>query len=290
VDGNGRWCYLAPREGGRLAVAEACRNVAVSGAEPIGLSDCLNFGNPEQPEIMWQFAEVVKGMAEAARALKVPVISGNVSLYNQGPSGAVDPTPIVAAVGLLEPVDGELRPVPSHFQAEGDLIYLAGSLRPELGGSEYLQVIHGKKRGRPPKLDLQAELRLQKLCVAAARRRLVASAHDLSDGGLAVAVAESCISGRSQNAEPIGAVLELGAAGRSDALLFGESASCVLFSCAPAQAAAFERLARTQGVPLRRLGTVGGTRLRLKLGRQELDLGLQALEAAYRHAFDCLDD
>jgi phosphoribosylformylglycinamidine synthase len=137
---------------------------------------------------------------------------------------------------------------------------------------------------------LQAELRLQKLCVAAARRRLVASAHDLSDGGLAVAVAESCISGRSQNAEPIGAVLELGAAGRPDALLFGESASCVLFSCAPAQAAAFERLARTQGVPLRRLGTVGGTRLRLKLGRQELDLGLQALEAAYRHAFDCLDD
>jgi phosphoribosylformylglycinamidine synthase II len=289
VDGNGRYCYLSPREGGRLVVAEACRNVAVSGAEPIGLSDCLNFGNPEKPEIMWQFSEVVKGMAEAARALGVPVISGNVSLYNQGPSGAIDPTPVVAAVGLLEPVQGKLRPVPQWFQAEGDLVYLAGSTREEVGGSEYLQVVHGLKKGLPPKLDLKAEARLQKLCVQLARKGIVRSAHDLSDGGLAVAAAESCISGRRHGAGPLGASLSLKAKGRPDALLFGESASRVLFSVAPGQAKKLEAAAKAAGVPLQALGAVGGSRLTLDCNGQSLNLGVAELEHAFTHAFDVLD-
>jgi phosphoribosylformylglycinamidine synthase len=290
VDGNGRYCYLGPREGGRLVVAEACRNVAVTGAEPIGLSDCLNFGNPEKPEIMWQFAEVVKGMAEAATALGTPVISGNVSLYNQGPRGAIDPTPIVAAVGLLEPVQGQIRPVPSCFQRAGDLVYLAGITREELGASEYLQVIHKKKLGLPPKLDLKLEARLQKLCVAAARKVLVSSAHDLSDGGLAVAAAEACFGGRRHGSEPVGAELALKAKGRADALLFGESASRVLFSVAPDKAKAFEALAKAHQVPLQALGVTGGTRLSLSAGGRSLDLGLHEMEQAYRHAFDHLDD
>ncbi|HXB96417.1 MAG TPA: AIR synthase related protein, partial [bacterium] len=289
VDGNGRYCYLSPREGGRLVVAEACRNVAVSGAEPIGLSDCLNFGNPEKPEIMWQLSEVVKGMAEAAQALGVPVISGNVSLYNQGPSGAIDPTPVVAAVGLLEPVKGELRPVGQWFQSEGDLVYLAGSTKEEVGGSEYLQVIHGLKQGLPPKLDLKAESRLQKLCVQLARKGIVRSAHDLSDGGLAVAAAESCISGRRHGAGPLGASLSLKAKGRADALLFGESASRVLFSVALGQAKKLEAAAKAAGVPLQALGTVGGGRLSLDCNGQGLNLGLAEMEHAFTHAFDVLD-
>jgi len=290
VDGNGRYCWLGPREGGRLAVAEACRNVAVSGATPIGLSDCLNFGNPEDPAIMWQFAEVVKGMAEAARALGVPVISGNVSLYNQGPLGAIDPTPIVAAVGLLEPVAGRLRPVPQWFQGLGDRVYLAGTTRPELGASEYLQVVHGLKRGLPPRLDLAAEARLQKFCVLAASKQLLRSAHDLSDGGLAVAAAESCISGLRHGAEPVGATLELRARGRADALLFGESASRVLFSAAPGKAAALEALARAQGVPLAELGTTGGRSLRLSCPGGGIDQDLQPLQDAWLNAFKGLDE
>jgi phosphoribosylformylglycinamidine synthase len=289
VDGNGRYCYLSPREGGRLVVAEACRNVAVSGAEPIGLSDCLNFGNPEKPEIMWQFAEVVRGMAEAATALGAPVISGNVSLYNQGPRGAIDPTPIVAAVGLMEPVDGELKPVPAWFQGAGDLVYLAGTTREELGASEYLQVVHKKKLGLPPKLDLKAEARLQKLCVAAARKVLVKSAHDLSDGGLAVAAAEACLGGRRHGVEPVGADLFLKAAGRADALLFGESASRVLFSVAPEDAKAFEALAKAHKVPLQAIGRTGGTRLSLTAGKQSLDVSLDQMQDAYSNAFKALD-
>jgi phosphoribosylformylglycinamidine synthase len=291
VDGNGRYCRLGPREGGRLAVAEACRNVAVSGAEPIGLSDCLNFGNPEDPGIMWQFAEVVKGMAEAARALKVPVISGNVSLYNQGPKGAIDPTPIVAAVGLLEPVRGELRPVAQWFQGAGDRVYLAGATREELGASEYLQVIHGLKKGPPPRLDLQAEARLQKFCVRAARKGLVRSAHDLSDGGLAVAAAECCITGERHGHAAVGAVLEFKAKGRADALLFGESASRALFSVAPAKAKAFEALAKAAGQPLKRLGSTGGPDLQLSLGAgARIRLGLDQIKRAYLNAFKGLDE
>jgi phosphoribosylformylglycinamidine synthase len=292
VDGNGRYVYLDPKLGGQLVIAEACRNVAVTGAEPIGLTDCLNFGNPEKPEIMWQFAQAVKGMAEACHALKVPIVSGNVSLYNQGPKGAIHPTPIVGAVGLMEPVGGELRPVPQWFQHEGDAIYLAGSSKDELGGSEYLALLHHKVTGLPPSLSLKAEAALQKLCIEAARRQLVASAHDLSDGGLAVALAESCLTGIRQQAAQLGAEITLKDKLRADALLFGESASRVLFSCAPDQAAALEKLAKANRVPLKRVGTVGGSRLQIQApaAKASLDLSLDEMHRAFFGALNVMED
>ncbi len=293
VDGNGRYVYLDPKLGGQLVIAEACRNVAVTGAEPIGLTDCLNFGNPEDPAIMWQFAQAVKGMAEACHALKVPIVSGNVSLYNQGPSGAIYPTPIVGAVGLLESVHGELRPVPQWFQNEGDLIYLAGKTKDELGGSEYLWTLHKKMTGKPPKLDLKAEAALQKLCILAARQQLVASAHDLSDGGLAVALAESCLTGIRQNQAQLGAEIVLKDKMRADALFFGESASRVLFSCAPGNAAKLERLAKANRVPLQRVGLVGGN-ARLSItapgAKASLDLGLEEMHKAFFNALQVMED
>ena len=197
---------------------------------------------------------------------------------------------MVAAVGLLEPIKGELKPIPSWFQAEGDLVLLAGITREEVGGSEYLQVIHKKKLGLPPKLNLAFEARLQKLCVAAARKGLVRSAHDLSDGGLAVAAAESCLGGRRHGVEPLGAALTLKAKGRADALLFGESASRVLFSVTPAKAKAFKALARQHRIPVQALGQTGGERLSLYVGKQGLDQSLEQLEHAFRNAFQGLDD
>ena len=292
VDGNGRYVYLDPRKGGQLVIAEACRNIAVTGAEPIGLTDCLNFGNPEKPEIMWQFAQAVKGMAEACHALKVPIVSGNVSLYNQGPRGAIFPTPIVGAVGLLQPgKDGELKPVPQWFQNEGDVIFLAGKTKEELGASEYLASIHHKTTGTPPALDLKAEAALQKLCIEAARARVVASAHDLSDGGLAVAAAESCLTGIRQEGAQWGAEITLKDAMRADALFFGESASRVLFSCPVENAAKLEKLARANRVPLQRVGQVGGTRLSIRAPKAKaaLDLGLDQLHQAFFNALQVME-
>ena len=287
VDGNGRYCYLDPYLGGQLVVAEATRNVAVYGAKPLGLTDCLNFGNPEDPEIMWQFAAVVRGMADACRALGVPVISGNVSLYNESPKRAIDPTPIVGAVGLFEPVLGEIKAVTQWFKDEGDWVYLAGRSHGELGGSEYLSLVHRRKAGRPPKLDLKAEKALQALCVKAARAGLLASAHDCSDGGLAVALAECCISGVKQGREALGVEAAVPEKLRPEALFFGESASRVLYSTPPEKGAPLERMARQAGVPLRKIGVVGGATLRLTGpgAKAVLEAPLKAMIDAYFGAF-----
>src|SRR3954462_9948485 len=189
VDGNGRYCYLDPYRGAMLAVAEAARNVACAGAKPLGATNCLNFGNPERPAIMWQFANAVEGTGAACRALGIPITGGNVSLYNETDGQAVYPTPTIGVVGLLEHAD---RVVGRRFQESGDAIMLLGDGRGELGGSEYLKVIHHLLRGVPPTLDLDAERSLQTLLVILASERLVRSAHDCSDGGVAVAIAESC--------------------------------------------------------------------------------------------------
>ena len=183
VDGNGRYCYLDPYRGAMLAVAEAARNVACAGARPLGATNCLNFGNPERPGIMWQFAKAVEGIGAACRALDVPITGGNVSLYNETDGKAIYPTPIIGVVGLLEHAD---RVVSRRFQESGDAIVLLGEGRGELGGSEYLKVVHDLVRGVPPALDLDAERALQALLVTLADERLVRSAHDCSDGGLAV--------------------------------------------------------------------------------------------------------
>src|SRR4029077_20468555 len=189
VDGNGRYSYLAPRLGAMLAVAEAARNVACTGARPLGATNCLNFGNPERPGIMWQFAQAVEGIGEACRALGVPITGGNVSLYNETDGNAIYPTPVIGVVGLLEHAD---RVIGSRFREAGDAIVMLGADRGELGGSEYLKVVHNLVRGVPPVLDLEAERALQALLVTLADEGLARSAHDCSDGGLAVTAAECC--------------------------------------------------------------------------------------------------
>ncbi|MBW8862534.1 MAG: phosphoribosylformylglycinamidine synthase II, partial [Acidobacteria bacterium] len=187
VDGNGRYCYLDPRRGAMLAVAEASRNVACAGATPIGGTNCLNFGNPERPEIMWQLVQSIEGIAEACRALNVPITGGNVSLYNETNGEAIYPTPVLGVVGVL---DDAAKVVARAFRGEGDDIVLLGDGTGELGGSEYLKVMHRLVRGRPPELDLDRERRLIDLLGRAARAGVVCSAHDCSDGGVAVTLAE----------------------------------------------------------------------------------------------------
>src|SRR5262249_14424754 len=198
VDGNGRYVYLDPRRGGMLAVAEAARKVACAGAKPLGATNCLNVGNPERPGIMWQFAKAVEGIGEACLALDTPITGGNCSLYNETDGKAIYPTPTIGVVGLLEHAD---RVVSRTFRESGDAIVLLGEGKGELGGSEYLKVVHDLVRGEPPSLDLGAERRLQDLLVALATDRLMRSAHDCSDGGLAVTIAECCFDTNGMGAE-----------------------------------------------------------------------------------------
>ena len=255
TDGNGRYCYLDPYRGGAIAVAEAARNVVVSGARPIAITDCLNMGNPERPEVYYQLKECIRGMARACRVLGTPVVSGNVSLYNETRGEAVYPTPVVGMLGLIEDVD---RRCAAGFKEEGDVVILLGAVAAGTAGlaaSEYLELVHGIVAGRPD-IDLGLERGLQRLCLAAIGQGLVRSAHDCSDGGLAVALAECAIMGG------VGVHASLGAGdGRADALLFGELSSRVVVSTAPGQAAALEGLAARHAVPCQRIGVVGGTRL-----------------------------
>jgi phosphoribosylformylglycinamidine synthase len=254
VDCNQRYVALDPYEGGKAAVAEAARNVACTGAVPLGITDCLNFGNPDRPEVFFQFREACRGIAEACRAFDTPVTGGNVSLYNESPTGAIDPTPTVGMVGLLRDLSAR---VPSHFQAPGDPIVLAGTTRGHLGGSSYWEVIHGFLGGPPPPIDLDAERRLQRFLVAAAEARVLRSAHDCSDGGFAVALAEACF-GDPYAAGPLGAEVALpGAAGASpEALLYGEDAARAVLSCRPGELPRLLELAEAHGVPARAIGVV----------------------------------
>jgi phosphoribosylformylglycinamidine synthase II len=251
TDGNGRYGFLDPYLGGAHAVAEAARNVACTGARPIAVTNCLNFGNPERPEVMWAFAETVRGVGDACRALDTPVTGGNVSFYNESGDSAVYPTPVVGMLGLLE--DYRLR-VGVGFRP-GTAVYLLGETHPELGGSEYAEVVLGTVSGRPPGLDLDRERRLIALLVAAAASDLVLSAHDCSEGGLAVALAESAIAGDCGFA----AVLPGDLPGHL--ALFSESASRAVVSVEPARAEAFEALAAQHQVPFARLGETGGPRM-----------------------------
>ncbi|HHW39872.1 MAG TPA: phosphoribosylformylglycinamidine synthase subunit PurL [Syntrophomonadaceae bacterium] len=252
TDGNSRYCYLDPYRGGMAAVAEAARNLSCVGAEPIGLTDCLNFGNPEKPEIFWQFEEAVKGMSEACRALEIPVVSGNVSFYNETEGEAIYPTPVVGMVGLLQDIARRCTP---DFKDPGDKILLLGGFSPELGASEYLALVHKIEAGRVPAVDLDLEKRVQACCRSLVRKGLVKSAHDCSEGGLAVALAECSINGN------VGALLEVEIEGRPDTFLFGEVHSCIVITCAPRRLAQVEAEARDKGIPCRLLGEVGGERL-----------------------------
>jgi phosphoribosylformylglycinamidine synthase II len=286
VDGNGRYCYLDPRRGAMLAVAEAARNVACSGARPLAATNCLNFGNPERPEIMWQFAQAVEGIGAACRALDVPITGGNVSLYNETDGRAIYPTPTIGVVGLLEHAD---RVVSRRFQESGDAILLLGNGLGELGGSEYLKVMHDLVRGVPPAIDLDAERALQTLLVVLADERLMRSAHDCSDGGIALTIAECAFDTVGIGAEvslegvPVSRDVNVNVA----AALFGESASRVVVSVVPEHVTTVLRHAAAAGVPARVIGQTGGSRLRIAVaGDIVIDQSVDEAERAWSTAID----
>jgi phosphoribosylformylglycinamidine synthase II len=274
TDGNALYCYLDPHAGGVIAVAEAARNIVCVGAEPLAVTDCLNFGNPEKLDVYYQMEETIRGMAEACGKLGTPVISGNVSLYNETNGEAVLPTPVIGMLGLLEDVDIRCG---MGFQADGDEVFLLGaSLEAPartLSGSEYLREAHGLVVGRP-EIDLDLELRVQRVCLEAVRRGLLHSAHDCSQGGLAIALAECCISG-GRGIDAANATTS----GRLDAALFGEAQSRIIISCSPEAVNEVEALAREAKAPLTRLGQVGGKRLMLG---DVIDVSVEELATAYR--------
>jgi phosphoribosylformylglycinamidine synthase len=282
VDCNARYVYLDPFLGAQHAVAEASRNVACAGARAIGATNCLNFGNPQRPEIMWQFARAVAGIGAACRALDIPITGGNVSLYNETDGTGVLPTPVLGVVGLIENAEFVTR---RTFRAAGDAVILLGENRGELGGSEYLKVMHGLIRGVPPALDLDREAALQRLLADAIGRRLIQSAHDCADGGLAVTVAECCFDtglGVDVRIEAVAADAPVLA---DVAALFGESASRAVISAAPEQVAAVMEMARAAGVPAVEVGRVGGERIRIAIGdRLVIDERASEMEGIWSEA------
>jgi phosphoribosylformylglycinamidine synthase len=277
VDCNAVHVYLDPYEGAKAAVAECARNLACSGATPIGTTDNLNFGNPHNPELFWQLKESVRGLAEGCEKFNAPVTGGNVSLYNQNPEGAVDPTPTVAMVGLIE---DESHVTTQWFKDEGDAVVLLGEPVDDadplqgLGGSAYLQVCHDTKNGVPPRCDLEAERTLGTTLLGLIQSGLVQSAHDCAEGGLAVAVAECCFSELTARNTPrmMGAEIDLAefADHRLDALLFGEAMGRIIITTSELDAVKAVGRARLMGVPARRIGTVGGDELKIKTHAGEL--------------------
>ena len=269
TDGNSRYCLLNPYVGGTLAVAEAARNVVCSGAQPIGVTDCLNFGNPERPDVMWQFVLAVEGIADACRAFNVPVVSGNVSLYNETNGLSIYPTPIVGMVGLIESLHHVMT---QWFKTPGDRILLFGETKEDLGGTEYLKVVHYREQGSPPWLNLEAEKALHDCVLQVIREGLARSVHDCSDGGLAVTLAECCFLPPETTDQSLGATVHLRARGlRTDALLFGESPSRAVASVSPARVQRVLTLAREYGVPVEDVGVVGGDRLIVRVDGQAVD-------------------
>jgi phosphoribosylformylglycinamidine synthase len=280
TDGNGRQVSIDPRRGAAMAVCEAARNVSCAGALPLGLTDCLNFGSPERPEILWQFAEAIDGITDACRALEVPVVGGNVSFYNETSGQAILPTPIVGVVGLLEDAS---HLATQWFKGAGHRIALLGPDDVSLGASEYLWSRHGLAAGALAPLDLEVERRVQAAVRAAVRSGLVGAAHDCSDGGVAVALAECCVTGPA----PVGAEVNLPAAARRDHALFGEGPSRVLVSVDGAAVREFEALMAESAIPWRWIGTTGGDRLVIRLGGDTVaSVGLEAIDDAWRSGFE----
>jgi phosphoribosylformylglycinamidine synthase len=290
TDGNGRYCYLDPYIGGKIAVAEAARNVVCVGARPAAVTDCLNFANPEKPAGFWQFRRAVEGIAEATEAFGTPVVSGNVSFYNETPEAAIHPTPVIGMLGILENVDKRCG---LAFREEGaPLVLLRADEDPSggLGGSEYLSAVHGVEAGAPPAINLDAERRLQACMLAAIAEGLAVSAHDCSDGGLAVCLAESCIAGG------LGAAVLLQSSNFSgwpgSAILFGEAQSRIVVSLHSERSLKrLEALASEHGVRAEWIGTVGGKDLRIALdGVSLVEEPVTSLAATYREAVPALMD
>jgi len=280
TDCNGRYVHLDPEMGGRIAVAEAARNIVCSGAEPLAITDNLNFGNPEKPEIFWQLEKSADGMSEACIKLDTPVIGGNVSLYNENAKGAIYPTPVIGMVGLVHDID---HITTQGFKSEGDVIVLLGETKAEFGGSELQYVQNGVPSGRPPAIDLDVEKQVQGAVLSAIQQGLVSSAHDLSEGGIAVALAESCMSGGK------GANVSLTSELRPDHLLFSESQSRILLSAKPEQADALTALLSEQGVQHAVIGTVTGSSLTINVnGKPAISAPVLQLEKVWKDAIPCL--
>ena len=279
VDGNGRYCFLDPHRGAMLAVAEAARNVACAGAAPVGATNCLNFGNPERLEIMWEFARAVAGIGEACTALDIPITGGNVSLYNETDGVAILPTPVIGVVGVIEHAD---RPIGRVFRQTGSSVVLLGDSPATLGGSEYLKLFHGLVRGMPPTLDLTRERALLQLLGAVGSEGLIESAHDCAEGGFAVTLAECCFDSGGLGADvsvpgPVGA----GATALATTL-FGESASTVIVSVPETGTDALLARAAGAGVPAVVIGRVGGSRVRITAGETTaIDVDLTEAEQAW---------
>jgi phosphoribosylformylglycinamidine synthase subunit PurL len=276
VDCNSRYCLLDPYVGAVIAVSEAARNLVVSGARPVGISDCLNFGNPEKPEVMWQFQQAIAGIRDACLALGIPVVSGNVSFYNDTEGRSIPPTPTIAMVGVLHDVS---RCLAQGFRRAGDMIVLVGRTREELGGSEYLATVHGTVRGAPPWIDLGFEKRLQSLVHAAADEGWLHSAHDVAEGGMAVALAECALASTGR----LGARVDLEQGMRADVLLFGESQSRILLSLDRQSWPRLRDRAQREGIPVEVIGEVAGDRLEIG---DWIDLAVVDLAAAWEGALE----
>ncbi|HEX2951854.1 MAG TPA: phosphoribosylformylglycinamidine synthase subunit PurL [Armatimonadota bacterium] len=273
TDCNSRYCYLDPYIGAQIAVAEAARNLVCVGADPAAVTDCLNFGKPEKPDRFWQLKRGVEGIADACRAFRVPVVSGNVSLYNEGPEAAVYPTPTIGMIGVLDKVEQHCT---LAFKSTGHKIALVGVTKPEVGGSEYLAIEHGKEVGVPPTLDLDAEIAVQNFVLTAIQQGLLASAHDCAEGGLAVTIAESAIAGK------LGADIAVDLVERPDMTLFAESQSRIVVSFDIANESALSALAKEQGVPFKVIGTVGGDQISMKVdGDVIIDMPFTEVTTAY---------
>jgi phosphoribosylformylglycinamidine synthase subunit PurL len=274
TDCNSRYVYLDPYKGGALAVAEAARNLVCSGAKPLGVTDCLNFGNPEKPEIFWQFKQACLGVADACRALGTPVTGGNVSLYNETSGEAVLPTPTIGMVGVVEDLAHRTT---QEFKAVGDEIIVVGGLLGSLAGSEYLAVCHAMEAGNISAVDLTYEKKVQEFTLEQIKAGRVRSAHDCAEGGLAVAVAESCVG------SGLGAKLELNCEERVDALLFGEAPTRIILSVPAGKGAEIVDAAKLQGVYAWKVGSVFGNRLDVSVnGTQEITLAVDELKTAWK--------
>jgi phosphoribosylformylglycinamidine synthase II len=288
LDGNGRYCAANPREGAKLIVAEAARNVVCVGARPIAITNCLNFASPERPEVMWSFSEVIDGMAEACRVFNTPVVSGNVSFYNETEGRGILPTPVIGMIGLVVVVRRVVQP---GFKQAGNLVALLGTTADDLSLSEYAAVVDGLATeeliavGEVPGIDLQAERAVQNACLEAAETGLLASAHDCSDGGLAVALAECCFS--SLNRAAVGADIKAPAVLRGSlpaaSTLFSETPSRIIVSFPASSRAALENIAAREQCPFTLIGEVGGNRLRIKLDDEDaISIDVSDMETVWR--------
>jgi phosphoribosylformylglycinamidine synthase II len=280
VDCNSRYCYLDPRAGSAIAVTEAARNLVCSGAKPLAVTDGLNFGSPEKPDRFWQFREAVIGIGEACRELDTPVISGNISFYNETETQAIYPTPIIGMAGVIEDTD---KYCTMHFKDEGDIVILLGKTENELGGSEYLSRIHGIEKGAVPRLNFGLEKKLQAFILSAINKGCLKSAHDVSDGGLAIALAECCME------KELGIKVKLESHLRTDAVLFSESQSRFVVSCSQETLAELQQLMEKQEIPYEILGRVAGDEFRIDINKRNVvALKVKEMKEAWRGAFECL--